>query len=57
MLHDHLFASDAFAKKHFDPIALRLLCRAHDRGRGNHGHRLFALLMLELWWRDARGDL
>ncbi|MEM1013908.1 MAG: asparagine synthase-related protein, partial [Planctomycetota bacterium] len=57
MLHELLFASDAFARDHFDDQAVRLLIGAHEHGRHDNGHRLFALLMLELWWRDARDDV
>ena len=33
--------------------ALRQLWGEHQTGRGNHTHRLWSLLMLELWFRDA----
>jgi hypothetical protein len=33
--------------------ALRQLWSEYQTGRGNHTHRLWSLLMLELWFRDA----
>jgi asparagine synthase (glutamine-hydrolysing) len=33
--------------------ALRQLWTEHQSGRRNHAHRLWALLMLEFWFRDA----
>jgi asparagine synthase (glutamine-hydrolysing) len=33
--------------------ALRQLWSEHQTGRGNHTHRLWSLLMLELWFRDV----
>jgi asparagine synthase (glutamine-hydrolysing) len=33
--------------------ALRQLWNEHQSGRRHHGHRLWSLLMLELWFRDA----
>ena len=50
-LHDHLFAAGAFAAR-FDAGVLRRLVNDHDCGRHDHGQRLYALLMLELWWRS-----
>jgi asparagine synthase (glutamine-hydrolysing) len=32
---------------------LRGLWQEHQRGTRNHGHRLWSLVMLELWFRDA----
>lgn len=54
MLHDTLLAQDSFAAGHLIVSGVRELLRAHDSGRVDHGQRLYALLMLELWWRDAR---
>ena len=33
--------------------ALRQLWNEHQSGRRNHGHRLWSLVMLELWFRDV----
>lgn len=51
MLHDHLFAADSFAAAHFNTPTLRRLVDEHERERVDHSQRLYALLMLELWWR------
>jgi asparagine synthase (glutamine-hydrolysing) len=55
MLHDHLFATDSFAAKHLNRPAIDKLLAEHDRNTADHGQRLYALLMLELWWRTNSG--
>lgn len=54
MLHDHLFATDSFATTHFNLAVVRQLVDDHLTGRTDHGQRLYALLMLELWWKDQK---
>lgn len=54
MLHDHLFAADSFASSHFAPWVLERLINEHQRQRIDHSQRLYALLMLELWWRAQK---
>jgi len=54
MLHDHLSAADSFATKHLNRPAINKLLAEHDRNTADHGQRLYALLMLELWWRTTR---
>jgi asparagine synthase (glutamine-hydrolysing) len=56
MLHDHLFARDAFAATHFNMDVVRRLVDDHERERIDHSQRLYALLMLELWWRGQRAS-
>jgi asparagine synthase (glutamine-hydrolysing) len=55
MLHDHLFAADSFAAGNFNTAVVRLLVDEHEKERVDHSQRLYALLMLELWWRGERG--
>ena len=57
MLADLLFDARGFCAAWLDPTALRILHDRHRSGAADHGAKLYALLMLELWWRDARGDL
>jgi asparagine synthase (glutamine-hydrolysing) len=55
MLRDNLFASDSFAKSHFNMNVVQRLIDEHEQERVDHSQRLYALLMLELWWRWHRG--
>ena len=54
MLRDHLFAADAFGRQHFNMKVVERLVDEHETQRVDHSQRLYALLMLELWWRTAR---
>ena len=54
MLRDTLFAAHAFGRAHFDMAVVQRLVDDHESGRVDHGQRLYALLMLELWWNTAR---
>jgi asparagine synthase (glutamine-hydrolysing) len=51
MLRDHLFAADSFASGHFNLQVVQRLVDEHEQNRVDHSQRLYALLMLELWWR------
>jgi asparagine synthase (glutamine-hydrolysing) len=54
MLRDHLFASDSFARLRFNMNAVQRLVDEHEQSRVDHSQRLYALLMLELWWSVQR---
>jgi asparagine synthase (glutamine-hydrolysing) len=54
MLRDHLFASDSFAAGHFNTAVVRRLVEEHEAERVDHSQRLYALLMLELWWKGQK---
>lgn len=54
MLVDHLFATDSFARSHFAMPVVQRLVDQHMSERVDHSQRLYALLMLELWWKTAR---
>jgi asparagine synthase (glutamine-hydrolysing) len=56
LLQDHLQSPNSFAAAHFNPAPLRRLQDDHHTARRDHTPRLYALLMLELWWKDARRD-
>ncbi len=46
----------ALARGYFRPEALRRLWDEHQGGRRDHGYKLWALLMLELWHRQYAPD-
>ena len=52
LLHEALMASDSFAASHFNMSEVERLLAEHQRGR-DQSQKLYALLMLELWWRSA----
>ena len=54
MLRDHLFAADSFASHQFNRTVVERLVTDHEQQRVDHSQGLYALLMLELWWRTAR---
>ncbi|HWP40890.1 MAG TPA: asparagine synthase (glutamine-hydrolyzing) [Tepidisphaeraceae bacterium] len=54
MLREELFASDSFSRNHFNMKLVQRLVDEHERRHVDHSQRLYALLMLELWWRWYR---
>ncbi len=48
---DLLFSSRAIARGYFELNQLRHLWDQHQRGQRDHSHRLWALMVLELWHR------
>jgi asparagine synthase (glutamine-hydrolysing) len=53
MLRGILFAHDSFARANFNVQFVEKLVEDHHAGRADHSQRLYALLMLELWWQGA----
>jgi asparagine synthase (glutamine-hydrolysing) len=54
MLRDTLFSSHAFGRIHFNMKVVERLVEEHETQRVDHSQRLYALLMLELWWNTVR---
>ena len=54
MLRDTLFSSHALGRSHFDMKVVERLVDEHETKRADHSQRLYALLMLELWWEITR---
>jgi asparagine synthase (glutamine-hydrolysing) len=52
MLQDHLFAADSFASAYFNRAVIEQMIDDHQREKADHSQRLYALLMLELWWKS-----
>ena len=50
---DRVLSRDALARGYFTEKGLRALWDQHQSGRHDHGYRLWALLMLELWHLHA----
>ena len=53
MLNDLLFSSGSFAADYFNRPVLEALVNDHQQRRQDHSQRLYCLLMLELWARQA----
>ena len=50
-LHETLLNPEALQRGYFDESSLRRLIEEHQSGKRDHGHRLWALLTLEIWHR------
>ncbi len=50
---EHVLSSKALARDYFEPAALRQIWAEHQSGGRDHGYRLWALLMLELWHENC----
>jgi asparagine synthase (glutamine-hydrolysing) len=57
MLRGLLFADDSFTRANLNSDFVRALVDEHHTGRADHGHRLYALLMLELWWHASMEEM
>ena len=54
MVHDLLFAGDSFMAGNLDVGVVKRVVDEHEGRRADHTQRIYALLMLELWWRGRR---
>lgn len=54
MLQSLLFDAQSFASQHFNLQSVKKLVEEHQTSRADHSQRLFALLMLELWYRNIK---
>jgi asparagine synthase (glutamine-hydrolysing) len=54
MLRENLFAGDSFVSGYMNRGLVELMVEEHERMRADHSQRLYALLMLELWWKIGR---
>ncbi len=50
-LKDILFSKNAKEREYFNPQKVKFLVNQHLEGKEDHGYRLWALLVLELWHR------
>jgi asparagine synthase (glutamine-hydrolysing) len=56
-LTDLLLGEKSFARRHLKPAVVERLLMEHQMGQRDHTHRLFALLMLEIFWREFSPSL
>ncbi|MFH1725294.1 MAG: asparagine synthase (glutamine-hydrolyzing) [Elusimicrobiota bacterium] len=53
---DHVLSPEALARGYFDKRALQSIWDEHQSRKRDHGYRMWALLMLELWHRQYLPD-
>lgn len=53
MLREHVLAPDGFCAAHLHRPTIERMIEQHQSARVDHTQRLYALLMLELWWRTV----
>jgi asparagine synthetase B (glutamine-hydrolysing) len=51
LLRDSLLAEQALRRDYFEPAVVRTLVDDHLAGRKDYAHQLWALVMLEQWYR------
>jgi asparagine synthase (glutamine-hydrolysing) len=56
-LHETLLATSALTRSVLYTATVQRLLDEHDRGTRDHTHRLFSLLMLELWFRQSSATI
>jgi asparagine synthase (glutamine-hydrolysing) len=56
MLRELLFAQNSFSTAHLNIDFIRKLVDEHQDSKVDHSQRLYALVMLELWWRSAQEE-
>jgi asparagine synthase (glutamine-hydrolysing) len=44
-----IFSSSAMKRQYFDMSKVKILTEEHFSGKNDHGYKIFALLILELW--------
>jgi asparagine synthase (glutamine-hydrolysing) len=52
LLRDTILTGDSFASGNLNMPAVQRLIDYHETEKADHSQRLYALLMLELWWRE-----
>lgn len=54
LVNDTLLSSSAEVRRYFDVRNVTKLIDEHERGLANHGRRIWALLVFEMWCKNAR---
>ncbi|MBN1541004.1 asparagine synthase (glutamine-hydrolyzing) [candidate division KSB1 bacterium] len=56
MMLDALSPSSLSDSGFFNPDTVQQMIQDHLQGRENHSHRLWALMVFQLWWRQVSND-